>query len=421
MSKIFTVFIMLFPLLSIYASPISILSYGELILAIVVVCMFIHILKNDTNIKYTPFYYYLLYALISTIILSLLLKLLKSGFSVNDMLQRVLRDSFYFAIIVVFGPIFFDFQFGKKLLKGISILLCLYMIIQVTVFMLLKVYIPGIIPWAKTTISGGAYGAEVIEHFAKDAQIDGYARGVGFFSEPAVSAQFLTVALLFELFSKSKRKRWSLIVLYTVGMLVTVSVNAYVALAVCFIIFILYSNRKNSKRLFISMILCAILAVAALSIAESISLTVWERITELFSGNMYYGSSSVRVFRGPAFYMNMPLFYRLFGSGFGNFVEFKNAYDISTVYEVADEYLNTNAYILISSGLIGFILYVVMLYKHIKHRVAFSKAMLLLVLVYGLSCSIYSSAQFVIMLLFLMNAPLKKEVNKNESKHNYAS
>ena len=138
--------------------------------------------------------------------------------------------------------------------------------------------------------------------------------------------------------------------------------------------------------------------------------SVLNRLIDLKNGVNPHGSSAIRVLRGIAFYYNMPLFYQIFGSGFGNFLQFKELYKITTIYEMMDEYMNTNAYILVSSGIIGFSLFVASIFRRAAGRVIFSKMLIIIVLMYGMSSSIYGSAQFVIMLLFIMYAPKKGEI-----------
>ena len=234
-----------------------------------------------------------------------------------------------------------------------------------------------------------------------------------FFSEPAVCAHFLSVALLLELFpAVGKIKDFTTSFLYTIALVLTFSVNAYVAIVVCWGIWVLFNAKNHKKSGLITTILVFSIMIAGIVMIASNDITkrVFERLFLLGDTSITEGSSVVRVLRGMSFYFEMPTFFQIFGSGFGNFIQFKDIYGITTIYETADEYMNTNAYILVSSGIIGFILFVGSLYTIAKKRITISKMILLIVIMFGFSSSIYSSAQFVIMLSFILYAPKKEEI-----------
>ncbi|MCI9136005.1 MAG: hypothetical protein HFH48_00325 [Lachnospiraceae bacterium] len=408
-TKIFTICVLLFPILTIYATPIPQISFGEIVLFSLMLVMSADMACRRRSIKWNPFWCYLFYALCISIAASIILLLVRADFSYTDMMQRVLRDGFYFAIVLVFGAWYFDFDYGKKIIRLISIVFGLFMILQVAAYAAVHVYVPGVIPQLETTISGGFTGAELTERFALTASVDGYARASGFFSEPAVAAHFMTVALLLELFPENQKVNYKLAGFYSTAMLLTFSVNAYVAILGCWGLWAVYSDkyRKNDviRIVFFAFAFCVIAVFAMRSNAIA---GVVNRLIELKNGGRTEGSSVIRVVRGMAFYLKMPLFCQLFGSGFGNFIQFREIFAITTVYETADEYMNTNAYILVSSGAVGLLLFIGSLLRNTKGKIVFARMLLILLFIFGLSSSIYSSAQFVIMLLFIMYAPPEK-------------
>lgn len=190
-------------------------------------------------------------------------------------------------------------------------------------------------------------------------------------------------------------------------MLITFSVNAYVALAVIWSLWVLFINRNNRDIIIRVLLLITIMIVAlVLMMHNTKTASVINRLIMLMNGNRISGSSVIRVVRGMAFYFKMPLLYQIFGSGFGNFIQFKDIYDITTIYETVDEYMNTNAYILVSSGIVGFVLYLVALIRESRGS-SIAGMIAAIMFVFGISSSIYSSAVYVIMLAFLITAPRK--------------
>lgn len=420
LSKIFTISVLLMPAIIMYATPIPTISVGELWIAILMVVMVPDMISRHSKLIYNCFYWYLLYAFLSTLIVSIIF-LCTAFYDPLDTGQRVLRDTFYFSIVFIFGAEFFNYKYALKVIKRIAIILSCYMVVQYITYVLSGVQLPNVIPFLKTNISGGFVGEELLERIGRSASYDGYLRVSGFFSEPAVCAHFLSVALLLELFpAVGKIKDFKISFLYTIAMIFTFSVNAYIAIIVCWGIWVLFNgqNRKKSGLITTIFVFSVITAGIVFIASNDITKRVFERLFLLGDTSITEGSSVIRVLRGMSFYFEMPAHFQIFGSGFGNFIQFKDIYGITTIYETADEYMNTNAYILVSSGIIGFVLFVGTLYSIAKKRITVSKMILLIVIMFGFSSSIYSSAQFLIMLLFILYAPKKKEI-VNETKNYY--
>lgn len=403
----YTITILLLPIVSIYASPIESVSIGELFLFFVMLVLLFDNTKK-LGIKKNPFLIYVSYASMITLICCFLFMAISENYSVVDSLKRMFRDAFYFTLILVFSPRYFDFRYGKSVIGQIACITGFFVVLQFVAYSLLGVYISGIIPWLKTTISGGLTGSELAAKFASTAESDGFARGTGFFSEPAVVAQFMSVALLLELFPVKDSFSFKKPFFYTVTLILTFSVNAYVSLLVCWSLWALCSSKKKKAR--VSLICLLVLIGILIAMSNEKTASVLKRLVELKNGERTSGSSVLRVVRGMAFYSEMPFFYQVFGSGFGNFIQFKALYSITTVYEEAAEYMNTNAYVLVSSGAIGFVLYLFALFGSSKGRVMVSAMIAIVVFMFGISSSIYSSPVFVIMLSFLMAAPKKEDV-----------
>lgn len=413
--KGYTILILLLPITMVYASPIPSVSFGEIIILLfIAILLGDMIMKRELILIKSPFLIYLMYALLVTVVSGIIFTVMFNEFSMTDSIQRMIRDTVYFAMALLFAPAYFDFQYGIKVIRKIIFILGIFVFIQFIVYAMLQVYIPGIIPQMKTTISGGITGAELIDRFARNAALDGFARPNGFLKEPASIAQFVSVGLLLELFPQERRVNFKRAIFYSFVMLITLSVNAYVALLVCWSLWALYTNR-GSRDYFIRIILFVLLLIIALILMMQNPKTasIINRLIELKNGGRPNGSSAVRVMRGMAFYFKMPPFYEIFGSGFGNFLQFKSLYNISTIYELADEYMNTNAYILISSGIVGFGLYLSALVREAKQRHIFAGMIALIILTFGLSSSIYSSDVYVIMLAFFITTPKKGNIYEN--------
>jgi len=417
LSKIFTLIIVLLPALNVYATPFSSVSLGEaLLVPLIILCA---LNREIFKIQLNIFNSYLLYSLIISIFSSTILCFSSSTYMFSDAIHRLIRDIYYFIIIVFCGRQYFDFEYGKKILLKVISILSAFIIIQFVAYLLFHIFIPGIIPQLKTSISGGLYGRELLGNFLKTARVDGYLHPNGFLAEPAACAHYISVGILLELFPTDGNPRLKQALFYSLAMLLTLSINAYVAVGVCWGLRLLYSSRNYDNgpvKLLVGIFVGAFLLIV-LSRSAAGKLII-NRLVEFRNLSRLNSSAVIRVIRGPAFYLKMPIFYQIFGSGFGNFIELKSTYNISTIFESADEYMNTNAYILVSSGLIGFVLYVLGLIDSSKGRVVFSKMLIIMLLIFGISSSLYSSDRFVIMLLFIMHAPFK-EIVEDENMYYY--
>ena len=408
--KVFTVFLLIFPAFAPYASVIPSVSFGELLMFFLMAYLIIRGPSVLREVPKNPFWVYLIYAAVITLISSWILTFQSENYQVFDAVQRMLRDAFYFCIIMIFGAHYFDFCYAKKAMRVVSVILVCYMLIQFIVYGIAHFYIPGILPQLKTTANGGVTGAELGAVFLRTAESTGYLRAHGFFSEPAVCAQYLSMALILELFPEKGPINYLYVILYSAAIIVTFSVNGYVAFAAIWAIWALYGNKdyhnfEFKKLLFI----LAMIAACILVMQNPRTARVVDRLTAVLLGGDVTQSSILRLLRGIMFYFEMPSLFQIFGIGFGNFIQVKELYEITTAYEIATEYMNTDAYILISTGVIGFALFAFSLLLNVKNKGVIARMTLFLLLLLGLSSSIYSTPQFVIYLMFIMYAPEREK------------
>lgn len=216
MKKLFTGFVLLLPVFNIYASPIEYLSIGELLMFLLMFLLLADRFMKDRDIVVdkNSFWIYLIYALAATLISDLIF-FSKTGFEWQAMGIRVVRDSFYFIIIMFFGKWYFDFKYARYLMRKISIILGIFIFFQFFVYRAVQIYVPNVIPMLKTTVSGGFMGYEIIEAYSLTASLDGFVRAAGFFSEPAVVAQYMSVSLLLELFPEHEKTNIKLALFYS--------------------------------------------------------------------------------------------------------------------------------------------------------------------------------------------------------------
>lgn len=414
LQKVFTALVLLMPALSVYATIVPGFNLGELFIILWMPVMLADMVRKRTRLRYSPFWMYLIYALFSTVVITVFLLCFRTSFSPVKMVVRVIRDGMYFIIICLFGAEYFDYSYAKQFLTRLTYILGFYMYLQFAVYLLFGIYISGFIPFLPSALSGGLTFAGHSAHYLMSASYDGYVRANGFYAEPAVCAQCISIALLLTLFpSQGEGKvNYKRAAVFTAFMLPTFSVNAYIAIIVCWglhIVYVIFSGKMQAIWIYAIIVLATIGII--LFFLNDASRSVFMRLVNLFAAGQVTGSSAVRVLRGPAFFMCMPLFYQIFGIGFGNFLSFRESYGITTVFEEPTEYMNTNAYILTSSGIIGFVLFYTTLIAVVRSKITASKMLLCLLFVFSISSSLYSSPQFVAFMLFILYSPEMRSKN----------
>jgi hypothetical protein len=401
--------------LCVYKSPIPNVAFGELLMIILISILILDMIIEQHKVKISTFFVYVIYALITSSIVFTL-----TGIGNMESIRRLLRDGFYLSLFFIFGINYFNYEYGIKLYKSLTCMLSIYIILQFIIYRLFGLYLTGFIPFFDISVSGNILKSELISHYLKSASIDGYLRPNGFLLEPAACAQYLAPSLILYLFksnnSSIKDFEYKKIALITIGMILTVSANAYVSLILIYFIWVtsIISKKRISKKLFLAIAILIIAGILFLMFSN-IGKDVINRFLVLGSNTQTQGSSSIRVMRGMAFYFAIPVKFQIFGIGFGNFMQFKTIYNINTIYETVDEYMNTNAYILISVGLIGFLIYIYFVFKFTKNKKFQSKVLVYLLLLFGLSSSIYSTPTFILILLLIYFTPYKYNYFKQKN------
>lgn len=405
--KLFTIIIILMQPLNVYSSFIPNVALGELLMVLAIPMLVLGAIIQQNKLRISSFVIYLIYTFMISAIISLL-----TDIGDFESVKRLIRDTFYWTLFLFFGLNYFNYEYGVNLYKFIAKALSIYIIFQFIIYQLSGYYLTGFVPFLDINTTGNVSSFELISHYLKSASNNGYLRPNGFLLEPAACGQYLAPVLILYLFKSNNelscKYEYKNILIITVGMLLTVSANAYISLFFIYIIWIISNFRKKkiSKKLLGVIAIIIVTGVIFLTFTN-IGRSVINRFIILLSNQQREGSSSIRVLRGMAFYLAMPVQFQIFGIGFGNFIQFKAAYNIETIYETMDEYMNTNAYILISVGIVGFLLYLFFIFRFTKNKYFQSKALVYLLLLFGLSCSIYSTPIFILILLLIYHTPCK--------------
>lgn len=191
LKEFFSIFIIVMPIIGIYATPIPGLNMAELIL---IIFWGIVILKkrkfNTLNNKNKKLFGLVIYFTISFIIASLCFNFKLEG------LLSFIRFNFYYVSAVILGQSFFDFKIFSKYIIKISYLIIIFIIIQYIYYYKTHRALSGFLPF---------FDIYLQEYATLDFTLEAktfFFRPTSFFLEPAHFSQFMFVPFIISLWTK---------------------------------------------------------------------------------------------------------------------------------------------------------------------------------------------------------------------------
>jgi hypothetical protein len=207
-----------------------------------------------------------------------------------------------------------------------------------------------------------------------------YFRAYGVFTEPGYVAKFVLPGLVLSMFGWDEHKRidffsFSIIL---VTLLLTASVQAIVVGFVS-VVLSMYEILKNGKKkngkaytylIVIIGIIVFLFAIYKFNDLISAPITRLQKIS--FNST---GSTGIRLFRGFAIFLQLPIIYKLIGIGLGNISYYVINQNITTYYDspiINDTtlgYTSGISAILVESGIIGILLFMYWFFKE-RNRIS---------------------------------------------------
>ncbi len=274
-----TVFVVIYPIIFRYRSFISAITFGEIIgFFILVVCLFF--LRGKMYIDKSV----LLFALcfFGRSIISLALG--ESG--VGNAVGTGLRLTVLYLFILMFEN-YFDYNYAKKVINIVAVIIVIYELIQV-VFSFKGIYLTTSLPFLKEIRDTDA------EILAK-AQLGIRFRPCAVFGEPGELGAYLVLPLAINLLEEkttAKDKYWLMrVLLFTVGLIATLSSTGTVMAIFVWMLFFLKRNTSYNIK-----ILLIVLGIAGLIVGAQMG--VWQYfVLRLFGGSGLTGIAGSTHFR----------------------------------------------------------------------------------------------------------------------------
>lgn len=403
-NKVLTTVLALSPLLDIYTVGVPLLSLSQLLL--VVILSFCYITHKGRLEMY--FVAYIIYALLITIFNFVFTPWTIIGDGIHDICSLLL---FFFTLFGIIN--FADYEKFKKILLTLGTVSLAFFFLQYGL-RLIGISISGIIPFLP--LANEVNTAEMIAH---QSDLD---RNSGLFLEPAHYSDFMIIVLTFYLF-KEKMSRKDIIysIAITISILLSQSATGYALMTIvlAYWLFVYHLKKSKYKFLFLSFAVALVAVLVVVVSSNEGLMEVFGRYNELSgeTNDSVHGTSSyVRVLRGYIPFFESDTLHQLLGSGLGCLLGFVKAHpssDYLALTTFTPDWVNGLQYLIISTGIIGALIYFSQLYKIGKKTSMLGKAFIVVLILLFLSANSFFSQGMI--LFIIVKEKLYKYVNLKHS------
>lgn len=413
LTKIYTIVFGLYPILNIYSSGIPSLSIGEFFLLIL---LFLFYSKNNVVLvdELNKVRQYLFYVLIVSLMALWLIPWTRITDCIYDSASLLMN----MAILYLSVPLI-NYSLLKTVIIKLSIYSVIFLFIQNLLFQLSGTFISGIIPFLSLTnlVSTDMF---ILSQSVRD-------RFSSFFEEPAHLSQFLSIALILMIWSERINVKYRKILLIAVSfsILLSQSANGYVLLI---LVWGFYGLKKFGIHYFMKhkfhfcFILCVLAIISYFLYMNEKVQTVFLRVNEFSlspEATEHGFSTFIRTLRGYILWYELPVFQKILGTGIGSIMPYVDSHPNTLYLQITSHipnYVNSIQYILISSGIVGGILFGRFLYFLFKNNSSLGKSVIISFLALCCSSGVLMSYTFPYMIIISVLEYKNQLQNKFQSK-----
>lgn len=365
-------------------------GYGFLSFAFINICLlylYVYIKTGRIHFSNAKFFYcYILYYFISRAIL---------GTSFGD---KIAPSVLFFFVYWCFLNEYLKLSSFLKFYRIAAFINIVFFVVQELMYAIIGYRIFGIVSFLPSTLGNGEIDMNSFAEKYSEAE-----RSCAFFSEPAHFVQFLLPLLAIELLYVANRKAYFRCVLYVLTLLGLASGNALLGL---FVVFLFYIVSLWKKMRSVLSIICVFFVVAVtLSFVVYIMQTEYgkklmDRQEQLDPEPLHSSSGFIRIFRGYYVLDTMPSASKIFGLNSDDKLDDAiEACDVSTTFKEGDRYLNGVQKILVYTGYIGTILFIIGLSQIYRGNNLAGKCCIAIFVSLSFIASIFFSYTMVFMLV----------------------
>ncbi len=344
--ELYTIFIAVLPLFSVYASGVHGFTLGDIMLFVFFLYrIFIGVKNKSINIptKLWP----IVLLVVAIPVLSIISMLGQEQVDIYSVGIRITRRVFYYLSVVLVSSEWFDADYGKKVIVSVGKVGAIYLFIQYIAYYVGHIVLHGYLPFLPV-------------YHESYAQLDYQAlyqnmfRPTSFLLEPAHFARYLCIPLVLTVFDSDCEKKWLWAFVMSGAIIASTSGTGTICVAfiwgIWFFRNLISSFRTGEIDIKYIVLFIVLAGIVLFSIKSDIVQSTIQRITNtrLTDINTAGGAR----FRGYLQYFQLPLFNLIVGKGYG-----------STPDTVLVTWFSGASYILYGCGLIGFLVCVLMFVK----------------------------------------------------------
>lgn len=411
--KVFTLIIILFPIINIYQSGINVdIGIGDAMLLMFLVIYAPGVLKRKLVISD-----YLLFTIYIISVSFIDIVLINDGVIPAFNLIRIFRHAFFGVIVSVYMPYYFNLQYGTVLMKTWSCVVSVGIVLQSLIYYIfhkLQFF------WLPVeAFSGGEIRVERLSHMELLAS-EGQFRPSFVFVEPAHFSQYVVVGVLLFLFCEKRKSRaFAGAFLCSLGILLSTSAGGIFVMVLGWAVWLLkilksaIMKRRIGKYIF-WFLLFLLTTVMGVLLFTGLGKMMIRRINEI-GFNKQTTSGNLRVLRGFLVFFELDTCHQIFGVGLGNIDEYFTKMHMAMPFGSGD-YMNSFTYLMNSTGVFGILLLFFVLVRRMFRRNYFLLALSLVVLALTLGESIFNSRSWLVYMAFLLfnRTQVRGILNKNE-------
>jgi hypothetical protein len=400
-NKLFTFLIILTPILNIYSSGIhENLHFGTLLISILLVFLTLNIIKMKLVLKPNKLIYYLIYS----IIITLLAVITISDKSINFFILIIILQ---LVIVLVFVPIYFDIVYCEKIFFWVSILAFLFLIYQILLFKIFQIVIPPVLEFFPLTS-----GIDNLDFISTHRLFMNTSfRPSSFFMEPSHYSIFIGSYIAMSLGLKTRNIAISIIL--SVSVLFTSSANGYAFIFSIWIVWffvkvIKFLHVQKIKKRILNFVFILFFIVLFVVFYNENILYNFNRIFEAIFIRSDF-SDNLRIFRGFNIFNDLKFVYKLFGIGYGDIAVLLKSMNISDIFNTIEiyDYMSTISRILISTGVVGSLIFLYPFIKAFKEDKE-KRYLILILFIIFVSSSITFNGYFTLILAIIFSKSYKR-------------
>ncbi|PQD96178.1 hypothetical protein CYL18_06140 [Pradoshia eiseniae] len=338
-NSIFTVLLLMFPIIRIYASGIPSLNLAELLMLILLSFSLVFLINQRLDFNQKE--YYLLIIIFTFIFLSAISALCIINFAIGDSLLRIVKWLFYF-LILLSAKYFLNKDLAVRLVKAITIIICTFLWIQLIAYYGFGINLTFRIP-------GLELNTTQVDLIVTSFGNSNIYRPYSLFLEPSHFAYYASIGLCVFLFL-NKHKNYSMPLFISISLVASTSTAALVFLVVIWLYYSYYKLSRPSENGKIKYLTFILLFGLIFLYFLKDSVVVEYGLSKLSEGTARTDSASTYLS-----YLNG--FTQIFGVGIGNEINY-----FFDNFGIEFKFIHGFGYVLVQSGYVGFFVYVLMLF-----------------------------------------------------------